>query len=104
VKLRIVKHRRFKRDALQIFVYIGEQNFDAAERFLRALNEDIHRLAEMPGMGPEREFQDPGLRGTRSLPVSGFTNYLLFYSFDSQELRILRVIHGARDLERALSE
>jgi hypothetical protein len=32
VKLRLVKHRKAKRDALQIFVAIGENNFDAAER------------------------------------------------------------------------
>jgi toxin ParE1/3/4 len=104
VSLRILKHRKFKRDALEVFVYIGEDNLDAAERFLTALNEDIRKLADMPGMGAKREFVDPHLSNIRSLPVTGFRNYLLFYRFDETQLQVLRVIHGARDIERTLSE
>jgi plasmid stabilization system protein ParE len=101
VKLNIVKHRKAKRDALQIFVFIGEDNLDSAQRFLRALNEDLKKLAEMPGMGAIRTFQNPKLDGVRSWPVSGFRNDLIFYRATSTELQFLRVIHGARDIERA---
>ena len=104
MSLRIVKHRKAKRDALRIFVYIGENNMDAAERFLRALNDDIHKLSDMPGMGAKREFRGRKLTGLRSLPVSGFENYLIFYRSDKNTLQIHRIIHGARDLERALKE
>ena len=104
MKLRIVRHRKFKRDALQIFVYLGERNMGAAERFLQALDADLKRLAEMPGMGPTREFQDERLAGIRSWPVSGFRDYLIFYRPVSDQFQALRVIHGARDLERALEE
>ena len=102
MSLRVVKHRKAKRDALRIFVYIGEQNMDAAERFLRALNDDIKKLSDMPGMGARREFTSRQLANLRSWPISGFENYLIFYRFDKETLQILRVIHGARDLERAL--
>ena len=104
MNLRIVKHRKFKRDALRIFVYIGEHNMDAAERFLRALDADSKKLAEMPGMGARREFAAQKLAGLRSWPVSGFKNYLIFYHFNKETLQIHRVIHGAPDLERALKE
>jgi toxin ParE1/3/4 len=104
VSLRIVKHRKAKRDALRIFVHIGEQNFDAARRFLAALDAEFHRIADMPGMGAKREFASAGLEGIRSLPVQGFTNYLIFYRYDETFLKILRVIHGARDIEQALLE
>ena len=102
MKLRIVKHRKAKRDALQAFVVIGENNLDAAERFLRSLNDDLHKLAEMPGMGAVRNFDAPELVGIRSWPIGGFENYLLFYRYNESEIQFLRVIHGARDLERAL--
>jgi plasmid stabilization system protein ParE len=36
---------------LEYFVYIGERNFDAAERFLTAAEEACLKLAEMPQMG-----------------------------------------------------
>ncbi len=104
MKLRIRKHRTMKRDALQIYVFIGEDNLDAAERFLRALNQDLHNLAEMPGMGAKRSFTNPKLADIRSWPVSDFHNYLIFYRFDESELHALRAIHGARDIEAALSE
>lgn len=102
MSLRIVKHRKVKRDALQIFAYIGEDNFDAARRFLQALDADFKRLSDMPGMGAHREFNHPGLAGIRSWPVSRFTSYLIFYRATETELQVLRVIHGARDLEQQL--
>jgi len=102
--LRITRHRKAKRDLLEIFVYIGERNMDAAERFLRAVDEDLKRLSHMPNIGAERNTDNPKLRGIRSLPVSDFRNYLLFYRPVDEELQLLRVIHGARDLESALEE
>jgi toxin ParE1/3/4 len=89
---------------LVAFVYIGERNFDAAERFLAAVNEDLARIRSMPGMGAMREFDDPRLRDLRSLPVSGFRNYLIFYRVSADRVEFLRLIHGARDLETALLE
>jgi toxin ParE1/3/4 len=104
VKLRLIRHRRFKMDALQIFARIGENNFDAATRFLAALDDDLHKLADMPGMGALRNFRRLKLKGIRSWPVTGFGNYLIFYRIKGPELQALRVIHGARNLERALLE
>jgi toxin ParE1/3/4 len=100
--LRITRHRKAKRDLLETYVYLGERNMDAAERFLRAVDEDLKRLSQMPNIGARRESDDPRLQGVRTLPVSGFRNYLLFYRPTDTELQLLRVIHGARDLESAL--
>ena len=102
MKLRILRHRKFKRDALEVYIYIGEDNLDAAERFLRALDGDLHKLAEMPGMGALREFPRPELAGVRSWPVSGFRDYLIFYRHVGDCLEALRVMHGARDVERVM--
>jgi toxin ParE1/3/4 len=104
VKLRILRHRKFKRDALEIYVYIGEHNLSAAERFLHSLDADLHKLADMPGMGPARDFSDKSLSGIRTWPVSGFRDYLIFYRASADRLEALRVIHGARDIERAFEQ
>lgn len=71
----------------------------AAEAFLRAVAADARKLADAPGMGGLRDFQDPRLAGIRSWPVSGFNNYLLFYRATDAELQVLRVLHGARDID-----
>ena len=104
MKLRIVKHRKAKRDALQIFVHIGQNNLDAAERFLQALDSDLRRLAEFPGLGTSRAFKSAKLQGVRSIPITGFTNYLIFYKATDVELQFLRVMHGARDIENAFQQ
>ena len=104
MKRRIQKHRKAKRDVLRVFFDIGQHDLDAAERFLNAFNSNLRRLADMHGIGAMREFADPKLARLRSLPVTGFTNYLIFYRYDDRDVQILRVIHGARDLERALGE
>ena len=53
----------------------------------------------MPGMGVSREYGNPRLKGMRMWPVPGFKNYLIFYRATETELEVLRVLHGARDIE-----
>jgi plasmid stabilization system protein ParE len=37
--------------------------------------------------------------GTRRVPVSGIPKHLISYKVEGREVFLLRVIHGARDLE-----
>jgi plasmid stabilization system protein ParE len=48
-------------------------------------------------------FQSPDLKDLRKTLSPGFPKHLLFYRFDEQEVFVVRVIHGARDLERLFS-
>ena len=92
-------------DLLQHYVYIGGNNLDAAERFLRAaVEEALDDLSNMPGMGRVREFRRPGLTGVRSWPVKGCENYLVFYRKIPDGIEVLRVLHGARDIDRIFDE
>jgi len=36
------------------------------------------------------------------MPIAGFPRHLIFYRAEEEEIRILRVVHGARDLESVL--
>src|SRR5690242_1021016 len=83
--------------------YIARDNLPAAERFLEAAEEAFERLAEMPGMGSVREYKDPALSGMRMWPIPGFTNYLIFYLATEDELEVLRVLHGAQNLNKIFS-
>jgi toxin ParE1/3/4 len=88
-------------DLTNCFHYIASDNFDAAMRFVAAVEADYRRLAEMPGMGAKRhEFvRFPNLR---SWPVHGFRNYLVFYRplDKGKGIEILRLLHGAQNLEQ----
>ena len=55
-------------------------------------------LARMPDLGRVRA--DLGAPETRSWRVAGFRNYLIFYESLPDRIRLLRVLHGSRDLRR----
>jgi len=91
-------------DTLQITTYLAERNISAATQFLDAFETTCTLLAEMPGIGKSRHFNQPELQGMRSWSIKGFENYLVFYKPVADGADIFRVIHGARDMEAIFGE
>jgi toxin ParE1/3/4 len=61
---------------------------------LRLIHDTIRRLAEFPEIAAPR----PELReGLRSAPVR---EHRIYYRFANQTIRVARVLHKARDVER----
>jgi toxin ParE1/3/4 len=87
-------------DFLEIVRYLRRKNPTAAIRFAQAFESTIVMLAGAPHLGRLRP--DLGLPQTRSWRVRGFENYLLFYDILPEKVRILRVLHGSRDLQAEL--
>ena len=73
--------------------YIAEDNLAAAGAFLANLKERFGLLAEQPLIGRERSDIHPDLRG---FP---FGRYVILYRVLTEEVEIVTVIHGARDIE-----
>lgn len=96
---RIIRRVSAKRDLLECFVTIGESSEGAALRFLEAAENTLQLLAARPGIGKRTDFSHPVLRGTRRFPISGFEKYLVFYRPIRGGVEVLRVIHGARDID-----
>ena len=80
---------------------IAQANPDAAGRFFDAIREAFELVARHPTIGRLRSFSLPGVR---SWVVPGFENYVIFYLPTQDEVQILSVLHGARDLSRVLKE
>jgi toxin ParE1/3/4 len=98
---RVVKRAAAKRDLTDHFVFLGENvSVDMARRFLHACNISFEALARMPGLGAQRTSRSPRFSSVRVWPVKGFERYLTFYRPLADGVEILRVIHGARDIER----
>lgn len=87
-----------------IWDYIARDNAQAATAVVEAAFETFRVLAESPQIGMARKFRNPRLRGIRSLPVSGFPNYLVFYRVAAGVLHIHHVYHGARDLNALFND
>src|SRR5947208_7397332 len=96
------KSPKARRDLAEIAAYIAFDNPSAADRFLIAAEDAFDKLARIPGMGALREFSDPKLKDLRSWPIKRFRNYLIFYRPVKDGIEIVRVLHGARDIERVL--
>ena len=63
----------------------------------------LSQALKRPAVGQLCIFRSPVLRDIRRTAISGFPKHLLFYRFDDDEVFILRVVHGARDLEPLFS-
>ncbi len=90
-------------DAITIAEFLaGRSGFDTSDRFLNATTRAYRRLAEMPGIGAPRDYgQD--FSGLRMWPVPEFPKYLIFFRAADTEIVILRVLHGAQDIEQIFS-
>ena len=86
-------------DLREIGLRVAEDNPDAAERFLVAAQESFELIRCHPRIGRLRSFS---ITGVRSWVIPDFQNYLVFYLPTGTEVRILAVLHGARDLASVL--
>lgn len=91
-----------ERDRDAIAEYISRDSPKSALRFLDAVEQACQRLADIPEIGGIWESSLPRLAGLRVWQIPGFENYLLFYRPTDPAIQIVRVLHGARDLEKAL--
>jgi toxin ParE1/3/4 len=77
---------------------VAEDDPDAADRLLASFDRKLYEILDHPGLGRPRE--ELG-RGFRSVPVG---HYLLFYRQRGDDIELLRVIHGQRDLPSVFSQ
>jgi toxin ParE1/3/4 len=89
---RVLLRPRAKRDLDQIGDYIAERGGDdRADRMLDRIAQAMHRIADHPLTGRTRDELQSGLR---SVPIQ---SYIIFYVPLPDGIRVVRVLHGARD-------
>ena len=76
-----------------IWDFIAADDPSAADRFVDLLVEKAFSLGDMPEMGRSRDEIESGIR---SFPVR---RYVLFYKVFEEELVVLRIVSGHRDLD-----
>lgn len=90
-KLRISP--RASSDLIEIWSYIADDSAANADAFIDKLYETIQLLASKPGLGRHREELAPGIQSFL------FGRYIIFYRVVTRAIEIVRVLHGARDIE-----
>ncbi|MBD2175674.1 type II toxin-antitoxin system RelE/ParE family toxin [Pseudanabaena sp. FACHB-1998] len=97
----VIVRDRATQDLRQQANYIlATGNREAAERFLESAEYTFNQLAITPNIG--KNLQLPDISAIRQWRLKNFKEYLIFYTIQEQKVEILRVLHGARDLENLI--
>lgn len=91
-------------DLAEIAQYLAERSLDSAIHFLDAAESTFEQLADSPELGVVGEYHSKRLAGVRRWRVNGFKKYLVFYREIAGGIHVLRVLHGARDIEAIFGE
>jgi toxin ParE1/3/4 len=85
--------------------YLVEQDAPGiAFRFLDAVEASVDQLSRMPRMGSPRGLKNAALKGLRVWPVKDFDQILIFYVVESEAVKVIRILHGKRDIARILKK
>jgi toxin ParE1/3/4 len=92
MKVPVRRTKQADADLDEIWLHIAVDNVIAAERLMERIEAAEDRLGEFPQIGQAR----PEIRADlRHWPVGA---YLILYRVGEDEIIIVRVVHGARDL------
>ena len=91
-------------DVVELATYIGKDNIKVANHFLDACEVTFGFLLESPLSGAIYCTKNARLADLRVLRVKGFPNHLVFYLERENGIEIVRVVHGARDLDTLLQD
>jgi plasmid stabilization system protein ParE len=86
--------------------YVQASDIALAQRWEEAVDQAVHSLLSSPERGARCRFRSPALANLRWIFVPGFPKHMIFYRFSSDEavIRIVQVLHSARNLETILDE
>lgn len=103
-KREVIYLRKAQEDIDEITNFIAQDNFEKSVLFFESVETTCDLLSTMPDMGSLRHFHKPRFINLRMFPVKNFENYLIFYQSSEEELLIVRVLHGARDIAALFKE
>jgi toxin ParE1/3/4 len=100
MSLRVQISRQARTDVVEIVRYLSKAaGTRVARNFIVATKDALDLLATVPGMGASRDYPG-GEPDMRIWAIPRYRDYLIFYRATVKTLRVIRVIHGYRDLER----
>lgn len=75
---------------------------EIAVRFRDSVRRTIQFLRSHPEVGPRYRFRNLQHQTLRSWPVAGFEAIRIYYMVDEDAIRIIRILHGRRDVKSIL--
>ena len=94
----VIRTRQFEVDLTNILEYIDEFSPTAATRFATEVDRMVQLIGQIPGIGRTREELGFGIRS------KVIQSYILIYQIRDEDIFLLRVIHGRRDIPRLFQD
>jgi toxin ParE1/3/4 len=94
--LSLIRTSTADRDLFEIWVFVAKNDLTAADRLIRRLDDRFRQLTSQPKLGELVRDEPVSLRRTIVSP------YLIFYQVCDDSVRIVRVLHSARNWEELL--
>jgi len=93
-----------RKDILQQYRHylIEAEDGAVAQRFLGAVQSAIMQVCRYPEMGASKILRNPKLAGLRSWSIREFPDIRVYYLVTEKVLRVVRVLHGKRDISPIL--
>ncbi len=91
-------------DIIRQFRYylVNQDRPEVANRFAEAVEKTIDKILHTPHAGAPKQLSNEWLAGLRSWPVEEFEDIRIYYVAQESEVRVIRVLHGKRDIQRIL--
>jgi toxin ParE1/3/4 len=101
----VVRRQSAILDIIRIADYLAEHvSLSTADRFAAAVDKTTRRLARMRRLGRHWDSNKSRLAEIRFFPVEKFRKHIIFYRPIEDGIEVLRVPHGATNLEQTLDE
>ncbi len=85
-------------DLEDIALYLGRRNREAAKRVHADIVDRVHRQAQFPLTGQQRDDILPGLRSV------AIAQYVVLFRPAGETIEVVRVLHASRDVDRIVRE
>ena len=94
----IVRDRATQDLRLQANYILAKGDRKAAENFLESAELTFSQLAKTPKIGKKVSLLALSQQEIRQWRIKNFKNYLIFHQIREKNIKILRILHSARDL------
>jgi toxin ParE1/3/4 len=68
------------------------------------VKKSVNAISGQPAIAPPFILRNPDLKTLRSWPVAGFEAIRLYFLLDTDVMRIIRILHGKRDIRAILEK
>ena len=82
--------------------YIARDNIEAAIRLYNRAEETFENLSQTPFIGAKHKSQYHPSKDIRFCSIKNFARYIVFYEVLIDKVRVIRILHSARDIDALL--